>query len=85
MEWYEGQVLGLGLDLEAEVNRAIQILSRNPAACPPHKKSGLRKQHVRRFPYIVFFMELSDCIWIAAIAHAKRRPNYWKSRRPEET
>ena len=83
MQWYEEQVKGLGLDLEAEINHAVRRLSRNPAACPRYKKSGFRKQHVRRFPYIVFFMELTDLIWIAAIAHAKRRPNYWKARRPE--
>ena len=83
MAWYEEQVRGLGLDLEAEVDRSIRVLARNPASCPPHKKTHFRKQHVRRFPYIIFFLELPDRIWIAAIAHAKRRPGYWKARKPE--
>lgn len=35
---------------------------------------------VRRFPLRVIFRYLEDQISIVAIAHAKRRPNYWRSR-----
>jgi plasmid stabilization system protein ParE len=35
---------------------------------------------VKRFPFRIIFRELEDQILIVAIAHAKRRPNYWRSR-----
>jgi hypothetical protein len=28
-------------------------------------------------------LELADQIWIAAVAHQRRRPGYWRSRTPE--
>jgi hypothetical protein len=38
---------------------------------------------MERFPYLIFFLELPDCFWIAAIAHGARQPDYWKERKPE--
>jgi hypothetical protein len=35
---------------------------------------------VRRFPYVVVFVMLDDDIRVVAVAHAKRRPAYWKGR-----
>lgn len=42
---------------------------------------GLNQEcRVKRFPFRVVFQKLEDCILIIAIAHAKRRPDYWKNR-----
>lgn len=42
----------------------------------------IRWVNVRRFPYIlVFVRESSDSLLVLALAHAKRRPGYWKRRR----
>ncbi|NQT16854.1 MAG: type II toxin-antitoxin system RelE/ParE family toxin [Planctomycetes bacterium] len=35
---------------------------------------------VKRFPFRIIFRHAQDQILIVAIAHAKRRPNYWQSR-----
>jgi toxin ParE1/3/4 len=43
----------------------------------------LRKSSVRRFPYVVFYLDLEEYIWIAAVAHQRRRPGYWVYRTPE--
>jgi toxin ParE1/3/4 len=43
----------------------------------------LRKCFVRRFPYTIFYLELAEQIWIAAVAHQRRRPGYWRNRMPE--
>jgi toxin ParE1/3/4 len=38
---------------------------------------------VNRFPYLVFYDESDEDIWVAAIAHERRRPDYWRNRKPE--
>jgi hypothetical protein len=32
----------------------------------------------------VYYVELDDAIWIAAVAHQKRRPGYWTRRKPAD-
>jgi toxin ParE1/3/4 len=84
MEFYESRAAGLGLDLQADVKEAAAKIQQNPEAWPPHKRTGFRKYFVNRFPFTVFYMELPDCIWVAAIAHGRRRPDYWRRRQREE-
>ena len=81
--YYEQQRPGLGRDLQREVERAITRMQRHPQVFPQHNEAGLRKCFVRRFPYTIFYLELADQIWIAAVAHQRRRPGYWRSRTPE--
>jgi plasmid stabilization system protein ParE len=83
MEFYERRALGLGLSLMTKVEDASLRIAETPHAWPPYGHSGLRKYFTDRFPFIIFYMELPDRIWIAAVAHASRRPGYWKHRRPE--
>ena len=44
----------------------------------------MRRFRLSRFPYIVFYLELDDTIWVAAVAHTSRRPGYWRDRQPSE-
>jgi len=78
--WYESKVPGLGLDFLASIEQALQRIQQTPQAWPPHVDSRFRKYLVERFPYSIFYMERPNAIWIAALAHAKRRPDYWKRR-----
>ena len=80
--YYDGKQAGLGDDFVAEVEQAVQRIAQTPQAFPLHGSSGLRKCILRRFPYTIFFLELPDRIWIAAVAHQRRRPGYWSHRRP---
>ena len=79
--YYESKVTGLGLDFLASVEQAIQKIQNNPHTWPPHTDARFRKYLLERFPYSVFYMERPEAIWIAAIAHAKRRPDYWRRRK----
>ena len=73
--YYEAQRAGLGADFVAEVERAAQRIGQTPQAFPPYAH-GARKCVLRRFPYTVYFLELGDRVWIAAVAHQRRRPSY---------
>lgn len=83
MGFYEGRARGLGLDLETNVERAVAGIQRDPEIWPRHKRTAFRKCFVARFPFTVFYMDLSDCIWIVAITHGSRRPDYWSRRKQE--
>ncbi len=80
---YEERREGLGTDFQAEIEAAEARIRRNPLLYPVYNDEGFRKCLVHRFPYTIYYLELEDRIWIAAIAHQKRRPGYWRGRDPE--
>ena len=56
-------------------------MSRIAAAADSHPvfADDIRWVRVRRFPYVlVFVRESSDSLLVLAVAHAKRRPGYWR-------
>jgi toxin ParE1/3/4 len=78
--YYEGNERGVGLRFHAAVQHAIDIIERHPRIGSPHKTTPLRKFVIGDFPYLLFYLDLDELIWIVAIAHGKRKPNYWKER-----
>lgn len=80
--YYEDQRPGLGVDLRQEVEAAVGLVRQDPQLFPARPTDGLRKCPVRRFPYAVYYLELDVEIWVAAVAHRKRRPGYWAGRSP---
>ena len=66
--YYEGQKVGLGLDLLSEVEKVIGKIQQNPNLGTPHKIEGVRRYAIKRFPYLILYIELEDVVWIIAIA-----------------
>jgi toxin ParE1/3/4 len=83
IEYYERKKRGLGFDLADKVSDAFQRIQLNPGFYPHHNQTRIQKYFVRRFPYTVFYAEFDDHIAIVAVAHQKRRPDYWRFRKPE--
>ncbi len=83
MVYYEERRRGLGLDFQAEVQKYTDLIQADPLRWPYYKKTDLRKCLLKRFPYTIYYLDLPDRIWIAAVAHQKRRPGYWTDRTPE--
>jgi toxin ParE1/3/4 len=81
--YYEAQRTGVGLDFQVEVENAVKEIQQHPQSFPGYKETAFRKCVLRRFPFSIFYQEREDCIWIAAIAHQKRKPGYWITRFPE--
>lgn len=55
----------------------------NAAATPlryPSYVLGTRRVVLKRFPYFIVFFDWQDEVYIVAVAHAKRRPGYWRER-----
>jgi plasmid stabilization system protein ParE len=41
---------------------------------------GVRRVPLKRFPYVVAYLETDAAIRVLAIVHDRRRPGYWLSR-----
>ena len=66
---------------------AVQALTcRRVARDNPHlyaaESGAIRIGPLHRFPYSVYYEELEDRIWVAAVGHHSRRPGYWARRKP---
>jgi toxin ParE1/3/4 len=82
MERYEQQRAGLGGKFRAEFEVTLQRVRDNPLLYAADDDSAVRHCPLRRFPYTLVYLDLEDRIWIAAVAHQRRRPGYWARRRP---
>ncbi len=79
IEYYENRERGLGYDFSIEVLAAIQNIATYPTAWPVIEESA-RRCLVHRFPYGVIYSIEQNEIFILAVMHLRRRPDYWKSR-----
>ena len=61
------------------VKNAYLLIQQSPARWPLRTKT-VRKCPLEKFPFNVIFTERSETIWIVAVAHTSRRPNYWAKR-----
>lgn len=62
-----------------ELDRAMDQLVQNPERYPPYD-FATRRMVIRRFPFLIVFRETATGVEIIAIAHGRRRPNYWRDR-----
>ncbi len=79
--YYEDIRAGLGADFQAELNAALTRIRDNPLLYVA-EEGTIRVCPLRRFPYLIFYEDLTDRVWIAAVGHHRRRPGYWARRRP---
>jgi plasmid stabilization system protein ParE len=81
--WYYTRGTALAFDFEREIERGIRLISQNPLRWP--KFDGQRRRLVvRKFPYAIIYEMHSKDVVILAVAHGKRRPNYWRDRSADE-
>ena len=79
IRYLEGQARGLGRLFFVEIHKAERQLARHPASSP-EILPGIRKHLMRKFPYLMIYSIEDGNILILAVAHAKRRPDYWVGR-----
>jgi toxin ParE1/3/4 len=66
---------------EEAIEAGVHAIARQPKAHAFLRDTGKRALRLARYPYLIIFEELEDRIWIDAVAHSKRRPDYWRKRR----
>lgn len=79
IEYYETCESGLGYDFSIEVHAAIQNIVSYPTAWPTVEED-IRRCLVNRFPYGIIYSIERDGVFILAVMHQHRHPDYWKNR-----
>ena len=78
--YYEAQQAGLGARYLAEVTAALEYICEAPHRFPVARPPALRRLGLKRFPFTIFFRELSGVVQVVAVAPHRRRPGYWSGR-----
>ena len=82
IERYETIEPGLGVRLKDEARAAIAWIGEHPTL-PRVRPPGYRRVNLKVFRYYVAYTILNDIIWILAIAHGHRRPEFWIERKSQ--
>ena len=77
--WYAERNPNAAADLFAEIERAFERILETPLAFPSHRRDT-RRYVMRRFPYAIVYRITAAGLQVIAVAHAKRRPGYWRER-----
>jgi plasmid stabilization system protein ParE len=81
IRWYEHRRSGLGGDFYDAVTRTIDLIRTHPEIGATRKgRLPSRQLRVTGFPYKVVYRIRDNDIYVVAVAHASRRPGYWKDR-----
>jgi len=70
----------LAPDFQLKLGVAFHELRQNPERYPCWQCTQVRKVVLKRFPYLIFYVEYPEHIRVLAVAHTSRRPGYWKTR-----
>src|SRR4051794_6307968 len=69
----------LAEDFRVEITGMVEKVRKRPKSFARYLV-GTRRSIARRFPYFVVFKEYRKEIVVVAVAHAKRKPGYWRER-----
>jgi plasmid stabilization system protein ParE len=77
--YYELQYSGLGAAFKVEIKKAVDRIIKYPKAWTIVDED-IRKYILHKYPYNVYYSLEKDRLYIIAIAHQHRKPNYWIDR-----
>ena len=78
-QYYELEVAGLGSQFREEVKNGIRRIREYPTAWPK-ERGEVRRHLLHRFPYKILYSIEEHYIYVIAIAHCHRQPDYWIER-----
>ncbi|HCS92743.1 MAG: type II toxin-antitoxin system RelE/ParE family toxin [Thiohalocapsa sp. PB-PSB1] len=77
--YYEIELQGLGKRFRQEVRKAAKRIAEYPKAWSV-ERGEIRKCLLHKFPYKLLYSIEEDHIFVIAVAHQHRRPDYWTER-----
>src|SRR5580700_1332610 len=81
IDYYESCQAGLGTELENEIDAAFSLTLQFPEAAPQWRERPDRRVAVLdRFPFTIPHQITYEDIVVLALAHTRRRPDYWSRR-----
>ena len=78
--YYESRAPGLGEEFLDEVEHGLHRIEQFPQLWPVYD-DDYRRYLPRRFPHGLIYRLTPDRIFVIAVAHLKKEPNYWQGRR----
>lgn len=80
--YYEKNYPGRGQRFIVAIEALLALIESSPQLYAPLYEIDpeLRSAKVPRFPYRIVFIEARGDVEVIAVAHAKRRPAYWRRR-----
>ncbi len=78
-DWYAERSAGAAIRFAGAVDAALLKIAFNPGEFASIDDVH-RECPVRRFPFRIVYRIVEDRVLVVAIAHAKRRPGFWKRR-----
>jgi plasmid stabilization system protein ParE len=79
--WYLTHSNTIARAFQQEVDKALEQIRSGPARWPVFE-GQVRWIRLHRFPYVLYYEGASTgLVNILAVAHARRRPGYWRTRR----
>ena len=79
IDYYELQLVGLGIRFNEEVKRALRNIHKYPEI-GSIEDNDVRRYFLHKFPYKILYSIEANYIYIIAIAHTHREPTYWLKR-----
>lgn len=79
VDWYNDEKSGLGNRFARLVVQAVRRIERDPLTGSP-SDHGTCLLILEKFPYSVVHGSFGATIWIVAVAHHSRHPEYWHHR-----
>lgn len=78
-DFYEIQLFGLGKELIVEIEETVELIIKFPELWSKNS-NNTRKAVLKRFPFNIIYTVYQDSIYIVAVAHQNRKPEYWIDR-----
>jgi plasmid stabilization system protein ParE len=80
--WYAARSRVAAVGFLDAIDHAITTIHENPTAWAVRGSSSeIRAFMLARYPYLVVYRVQPHAIRVLAVAHARRRPDYWQRRK----
>jgi plasmid stabilization system protein ParE len=77
--WYRERNEIAAARFQKEIDRVVELISDRSNTGSPYV-GNTRRVLLRRFPFFIVYRVRGDNVQIVAVAHARRRPGYWRAR-----
>ncbi|MEW6169723.1 MAG: type II toxin-antitoxin system RelE/ParE family toxin [Pseudomonadota bacterium] len=78
--YYQERQAGLGARYHSAFKAAVALACATPRRFKIIREPEIRKIRLQGFPYNLIYREAGEVIQILAVAHHRRRPEYWAGR-----
>jgi plasmid stabilization system protein ParE len=79
LAWYREQSPKAAENFAKAFDQAIEHIQQSPGRWPVYFKL-CRRYTLRRFPFTIVYQSKPFETFVVAVAHASRRPRYWRGR-----